>query len=88
MAEKHIEYKGEKASIIMKGTKDPVTGWQGELYVAVVQYGEHNNLVYDVIPDSTLPGDLDDLPEVQTFTDRAQAITHFMKLEQNKDKWK
>ena len=88
MAKEHIEYKGEHASIIMRGIKQSVPDWRGELFVAVIQYGEHQDLKYDVIPDSTHPGDLDDLPEVQTFTDRGQAISHFMKLEQNKSKWK
>ena len=88
MAKEQIDYKGEKASIMMMGTKTSVPNWQGELFVAVIQYGEHDNLKYDVVPDSTHPGDLDDLPEVQTFSDRGHAISHFMKLEQNKNRWK
>ena len=87
MTEKQIEYKGEKASIIMMGTKQEVPGWRGELYVAVIQYGE-KDLKYDVVPDSSHPGDLDDLPEIKTFHDRGEAISHFMKLERNKNKWK
>ena len=85
---KHIDYKGEKASILMMGTKQSVPQWDGELFVAVIQYGEKDAMKYDVVPDSTNPGDLDDLPEIQTFTDRGKAISHFMKLENNKDKWK
>lgn len=89
MAQKQqIDYKGEKASIVMIGAKKTVPGWKGELYVAVIQYGNKAGLKYDVVADSTSSADLDDLPEVQTFSDRGQAISHFMKLEQHKDKWK
>lgn len=86
--DKKMEYKGEQASIIMLGTKRQVPGWQGELFVAVIQYGSKENFKYDVVPDSTHPGDIDDLPEVKTFDSQVSAISHFMKLEQNKDKWK
>ena len=88
MAEKQIDYKGEKAKLIMVGHKKEVAGWRGELYVAVIQYGEGFQKKYDVVPDSTSAADLDDLPEVQTFSDRSQAISHFMKLENNKHQWK
>jgi hypothetical protein len=84
MTDKHITYKGERAKIIMMGHKQKVPGWRGELYVAVIQYGAN----FDVLPDSTEAADQADLPEVQTFTDRSQAIAHFMKLEQNKKQWK
>jgi hypothetical protein len=89
MATKPIDYKGQKATIIMMGTKQQVKGWQGEIYVAVIQYGEKDQkLNYDVVPDSTNAAEVDELPEVKTFDDRGQAIAHFMKLERNKDKWK
>ena len=83
-----MEYKGTKAKILMMGTKKNVEGWRGEIYVAAIQYGEEDNLMYDVIPDSTDPADLDDLPELKTFDEKGQAIAHFMKLENNKHKWK
>ena len=88
MATKQMEYKGKKASIIMIGTKQKVAGWKGDLFVAVIQYGDKDSLSYDVVADSTDSTDLDDLPEVKTFNHRDEAIIHFMKLERNKDKWK
>lgn len=87
-APKKMEYKGQPASIIMIGNKQKAEGWKGELYVAVIQYGPKTELKYDVVPDSTDPADLDDLPEVKSFPSRDAAIAHFMKLERNKDKWK
>ena len=83
-----IEYKGQKATLMMRGTTEKISGWLGEIFVAVVQYGEKEHLQYDVIPDSTHPGDVDSLPEVQTFADRGSAIAHFMNLDRNKRKWK
>jgi len=82
--DKHIDYKGEQAKIIMMGAKQKAPGWRGELYVAVIQYGKN----FDVLPDSTDPADQSDLPEIQTFSDRSQAIAHFMELEKNKRRWK
>ena len=83
-----IEYKGQKATLMMRGTKEKLTGWLGEIFVAVIQYGPKDALQYDVIPDSTNPGDVDSLPEVKTFSDRGQALSHFMNLDRNKKKWK
>ena len=83
-----IDYKGSKAKLIMMGTKKQITGWRGELFVAVIQYGEEDDLKYDVVPDSTDPADVDDLPEIKTFDNQAAAVGHFMKLENNKDQWK
>ncbi len=88
MGKEASEYKGERAKIIMMGTRKNVPGWKGELFVAVIQYGDSDNVKYDVIPDSTDPSEVDDLPEVKTFEDRSLAINHFMRLEQNKNKWK
>ena len=88
MAAKEVDYKGEKGKIIMMGNRKEAPGWRGELYVAVIQYGEKEDYKYDVVPDSTSPADVDDLPEVQTFNSRSQAITHFMSLENNKLQWK
>ena len=85
---KEIEYKGEKAKIIMMGTKKKVSHFRGEVYVAVIQYGDKDKLKYDVVPDSTDPSDVDDLPAIQTFAERSKAISHFMNLESNKDRWK
>lgn len=83
-----IDYKGEKATLMMRGKPEKIPGWLGEIFVAVVQYGPKESLQYDVIPDSTHPGDVDSLPEVQTFSDRGMAISHFMNLDRNKNKWK
>ena len=88
MSKKYIEYKGSKGTLVMIGNKERVPGWRGELYVAVIQYGEKGEEKYDVIPDSTDPADVDDLPQTHTFTNRTEALAHFMKLEQNKSKWK
>jgi hypothetical protein len=85
---KEIDYKGSKGRIIMIGAKKNGRGFRGDLYVAVIQYGEGNAIQFDVVPDSTDPADVDDLPQVQTFSDRAQAIAHFMNLENHKDRWK
>jgi hypothetical protein len=83
-----MEYKGSRAKLLMMGTKETVSGWKGEIFVAAIQYGDEDNVQYDVIPDSTDPADLDALPELKTFDDKGQAISHFMKLENNKSKWK
>jgi len=83
-----IEYKGKHAVLIMQGQKEKVPGWLGEIFLAVIQYGDKEHLLYDVIPDSTNAADVDDLPQVQTFNDRGQAIAHFMNLEHNKRRWK
>ncbi len=88
MSEGTIDYKGEKGKLLMVGTKENVPGWSGEIYVAVIQYGDKTNEKFDVVPDSTDPKDVDELPEVKTFPNRGQAISHFMNLEKNKDKWK
>lgn len=88
MAPGEIEYKGEKAKILMMGTKQEVSGWKGELFVALIEYGQKDEEKYDVVPDSTNSSDLDELPEVKTFSSYTQAVSHFMKLENNKDKWK
>jgi len=88
MAQGEIEYKGEKAKILMMGTKQNVSGWRGEIFVALIEYGKKGEEAYDVVPDSTDNADLDDLPEVKTFNSYSQAISHFMKLEHNKEKWK
>ncbi len=85
---KKIDYKGEKAILIMMGTKKSVAGWKGELFTAVIQYGEGRDEKFDVVPDSSEPADVDDLPEIKTFDDRSRAITHFMTMENNKDKWR
>lgn len=79
-----VDYKGEKATLVMMGRKQKVAGWRGELFVAVIHYGD----LYDVVPDSTDSADVDDLPEVKTFSDKSDAISHFMKLENNKVDWK
>lgn len=83
-----IDYKGQKATLLMRGKPEKIDGWRGEIFVAVVQYGEKETMKFDVIPDSTSPGDVDELPEVQTFSDRSAAIMHFMTLDRNKRKWK
>ena len=88
MPDTAIDYKGHKATLLMRGTKEKITGWLGEIFVAVVQYGDKDKMMYDVIPDSTHPGDVDSLPQVQTFDDRGQALAHFMNLDHNKKKWK
>lgn len=88
MTDGGMEYKGKRAKLIMMGTKENFPGWKGELFTAVVQYGDEDDLSFDVVPDSTEPSEIDELPEVKTFTNRSQAVTHFMKLEQNKKKWK
>jgi hypothetical protein len=88
MAAKEIDYKGAKGKIMMIGVKKKAKNFRGELYVAVIQYGKKDQTQYDVVPDSTDSADVDDLPQVQTFTDRAKAIAHFMNLENNKDRWK
>lgn len=88
MAQGEIEYKGQKAKILMMGTKQEVPDWRGELFVAMIQYGSKDEENYDVVPDSTDTADLDDLPEVKTFQSYNQAVQHFLKLENNKEKWK
>jgi hypothetical protein len=88
MAAKTVDYKGEKGKLIMVGHKKEVPGWRGELYVAVIEYGQGVHTQYDVIPDSTDPADVDDLPETKTFSNRSKAISHFMNLENNKHHWK
>jgi len=84
-----MEYKGKKAKLLMVGTKETVAGWRGELYAAVIQYGgDGEKQSFDVVPDSTDEADLDDLPATETFDSQEQALSYFMKLEKNKDKWK
>jgi len=88
VTEGKIKYKDNDAKILMRGTKVEVPGWNGELFVSVIQYGEEGAQKFDVVPDSTDPADLDDLPEVKTFPNQSQAMNHFLKLENNKERWK
>jgi hypothetical protein len=75
---------GGKSKLIMVGRKEKVTGWRGEIYVALVQHEGQ----FQVVPDSTDAGDQDNLPEVKSFEDKNQAMAHFWKLEKNKRDWK
>lgn len=85
---KKMEYKGEAAEIVMLGKREKVTGWRGELFVAIIRYGAKENAKYDVLPDSNSPADIDDLPEVKTFENLGEAMTYAMELERSKKKWK
>jgi hypothetical protein len=85
---KRIQYKGEAAEIVMMGKREKVSGFQGELFVVVVRYGHKDKAKYDVMPDSTNPADVDDLPKLQTFDNLGQAMTYALEMDRNKLKWK
>ncbi len=83
-----MEYKGQKAQVIMVGTKQAVPGFKGELCVAVIQYGSKEDERYDVVPDSTSTQDENDLPEVMTFDDKNEALQYALQMDRNKSDWK
>jgi hypothetical protein len=56
--------------------------------VVVIRYGPKGKAKYDVVPDSTSPADVDDLPKEQTFDNLSQAMTYALDLDRNKLKWK
>jgi len=85
---KRIQYKGEAADIVMMGKREKVSGFRGELFVVVIRYGPKGKAKYDVVPDSTSPADVDDLPKEQTFDNLSQAMTYALDLDRNKLKWK
>lgn len=85
---KRIEYKGETAEIVMMGKREKVAGFRGELFVVVIRYGPKEKAKYDVVPDSTSPADVEDLPKEQTFDNLGQAMTHALEMDRSKVKWK
>lgn len=85
---KRIQYKGETAEIVMMGKREPVAGYRGEVFVVVIRYGPKDKAKYDVVPDSTSPADVDDLPKVQTFDSLSQAMAVALEMDHNKLKWK
>ncbi len=88
MSKEQIDYKGTQGKLIMMGTKEKVSGWRGELYVACIQYGAKDEMRYDVVPDSTHPADVELLPDVQTFSDKGEAMRFLLELDRNKGEWK
>jgi hypothetical protein len=85
---KKIEYKGETADIVLMGKREKAAGYSGELFVTVVRYGPKEKAKYDVLPDSTSPSDLENLPPVKTFDNLSQAMTYALDMDHNKAKWK
>ncbi len=88
MSAKQVDYKGSSGRLLMMGTQEKMKGWRGELYVALIQYGEKGEENYDVVTDSTNGADVPELPEVKTFDDKGKAMSYFMELDRNKDKWR
>ena len=85
---KKIEYKGLPAELVMMGKRSTVPGYRGELFVVIIRYGTKELPKYDILPDSTSPADLDDLPPVETFDSLSEAMTRALHMDKTKNTWK
>ena len=74
--------------IIMMGKRERVSGWKGELFVAIIKLTEGKEIKYQVVCDSTASEDVDDLPKSQFFSDKMEAFNYGMEMERNKAKWR
>jgi len=77
-----------QGEVIMMGKREKVPGWKGELFVEIVKLQDAKSVKYQVLCDSTNPGDLQDLPETKIFENKMEALSYAMEMERSKSKWK